>query len=222
MLAGMRPGIGFLSHADLEKTNAINRACVVLLCAHLEGYLEDLAVDIVDCLVRNGSRSTDVPLPLRMLHFESHASRLLAQQGQILQTNDTSEVEAFFRDQASLWGGPWQPPTGVLDATLATAKMSNPTSAEIRRFLAKLGITDAFRPIMGSSHIASPQALRDRIDDLVRKRHAVAHGAANTADSLPTSEDVDRYFGAVLRFAIRVEAEILRLLEPVCAPDPVW
>lgn len=32
-----------LDHSsDVETENALNRACIVLLCAHLEGFLEDL------------------------------------------------------------------------------------------------------------------------------------------------------------------------------------
>jgi len=202
--------------------NVINRTAVVLLCAHLEGYLEELAVDFVDCLSRNAKSASDIPLAIRVVHFTEAAGGIMGKRLEILNSRDTLPVEEFFAHHAQLWGGPLHRPITVLDPTLLTADMSNPSGDRIRKFVGQLGVSNAFRPIRGSPYVPRADGLRETINDMVRKRHAIAHGEAGTPDSLPTSGDVRRYFVAVMRLALRTEHQLTKILEPICAPNAVW
>lgn len=120
-------------------TNAVNRACVVLMCAHLEGYLEDLAEDVVDCLARKASSPAHIPLDLRFLLFQTAVEKIIEQRREILQTGSVVDLEALFREHAALWGGAWTSPVIALDAAVSKSQLSNPMANEIRQFMRVLG-----------------------------------------------------------------------------------
>src|SRR4051812_38182788 len=57
---------------DAQLSNAICKSCLVLLSAHLEGYIEDLATVALDEMVHNSLPVELVPLTLKALHAERH------------------------------------------------------------------------------------------------------------------------------------------------------
>ncbi|MGI5420486.1 MAE_28990/MAE_18760 family HEPN-like nuclease [Actinomadura luteofluorescens] len=178
-------------------SNSINRSCIVLLSAHLEGFLEDIAAEAVDCFVANKACVDDLPLILRALHVEDHLRDL-----ELIRDKNSRapKIELMFSLESPLWR-----PGATLDATMVRAKtvcsqMDNPGSREIRQFLALLDVNIG-------QHLkdAGLADLLGRINGLVAKRNAIAHGEVSAS---ATHVDVNEYVALVQDLAREIDAAV--------------
>ncbi|NTV40024.1 MAG: hypothetical protein HGA51_08755 [Demequinaceae bacterium] len=184
---------------------AVNRASLVLLSAHLEGYLEDIAVEAIDALVEGGAALSRLPLLFRAIHAEEHLRPL----EQIKDRNARApRIRDLFALESSLWV------TGnTLTATMVRAKtvckaMDNPGSNEVRQFLEIFGV-DIRQHLRDTGNAAT----LGRIDGLVGKRNAIAHGEP---DASATFGDVDSYVRAVGDLATEIDAAVAAAVRDVC------
>jgi hypothetical protein len=56
------------STSDALASSAVNRGSVVLLCGHLEGFVEDLLLESVDDLVNAGLAGARIPRGMKFRH----------------------------------------------------------------------------------------------------------------------------------------------------------
>ena len=167
---------------QLNTTNAINRACIILLSAHLEGFLEDLVVEAIDALVDGTAKVEQLPLVFRALHAEEHLRVIEPIKDRKARA---PRIEQMFKGESELWlaGKPLQ--ATMVRAKMVCGEMTNPGSREIRQFLELLGVD-----IELCLAITGKDELLNQINGLVGRRNAIAHGEVNAS---ATSTDVDNY-----------------------------
>lgn len=186
-------------------SNSINRSCIVLLSAHLEGFLEDIAAEAVDCFVANEACVDDLPLILRALHAEDHLRDI-----ELIRDKNSRapKIEYMFTSESSLWR-----PGATLDVTMVRPKtvcsqMDNPGSREIRQFLALLDV-DIVRYLRN----AGLGDLLGRVNGLVAKRNAIAHGEVSAS---ATHVDVNEYLTLVQDLAGEIDTAVGQSVMSIC------
>ncbi len=194
---------GDTSQAPLS--NAVTRASLVLLSAHLEGFLEDVVTEALDALVANAPVVDELPLLLRAIHVEEHLRGIEP----IKDRNARApRIAALFVEEGELWraGGALKP--GMVRHRTVCSEMDNPGSRQVRQFLELLGVDIA-------AHLGDEgsDALLGQIDGLVGRRNAIAHGEAT---SKATFTDVDVYLQTVEELARHVDEAIAQSIRRVC------
>lgn len=193
-------------------SNAVNRGCIVLLCAHLEGFLEDLVIEALDTMAQLHTPVAQLPLALRALHVEEHLKAI-----ELMRDRNARapRIEQMFQREARLWASGSRLTTSMLRPRMVCAEMSNPGSSEVRQFLRILDVDiDQYLRDIGSLDLLG------RINGLVSTRNAIAHGdlAANA-----THGDVDGYIDLVERLASAIEAATAATVQRICdLPELPW
>jgi hypothetical protein len=192
--------------ADRDLVNAVNRAVVVLLTAHVEGFVEDLAAEAIDHLHREGPPIQNVPQLLRALHCDVDVLEIARLSDRKARAGRLGKL---FADRMALWqvGGTLQP--GMLSTELLRSQMSNPGSREVARFAELLGVADLWESVEDPEHVS----IRGVLNEMVGKRNAIAHG--DTA-AKSTSTDVDRYVTAIEYFARELDRLVAQAVARVC------
>lgn len=191
--------------AQISTSNVVNRACIVLLCAHLEGFLEDLVIEALDTMARLHTPVSRLPTVLRALHVEEHLKAI----EQLKDRNARApKIERMFISEASLWAAGSHLTSTMLRPTTVCKEMSNPGSREVRSFLSILDVDiDQFLRDEGSVDLLG------RINGLVASRNAIAHGDLST---IATFGDVDAYSELVERLANSIEAATASTIQRIC------
>lgn len=166
------------------RTIALNRAAVVLLVAHLEGFLEDLVHESVDVLRSSGVRMKRIPLALR-------AAQLSPELRALNETRDPERrephIDQLGRKARRLWKLSRHVRPGHLDPNLVTSGFSSPKTAKINSLFSILGLPRVTDGV--SWRHASNYNVKNNLNELVRRRHAIAHGRSIQA----SKDDVIRY-----------------------------
>lgn len=211
VLADLDPGRAGGSGA-FPQSSAINRACLVLLCAHLEGYLEDVAVSALDVVGGHGIRVDALPLLLRALHAEEHLKSIEGVQDVHARA---PRIMKMFKDESPLWATGQVLTTSMLRPRTVCAEMSNPGSREVRQFLELIGVK-----IDEHLTAAGKTVLLDRVNGLVARRNAIAHGDIGSS---ATSQDVDTYIQLINDLASEIDQAVSKALQSMCAmPTLPW
>jgi len=171
-----------LSRAQITVSNAINRSCVVLLSAHLEGFLESVVVDAVDAWVSHQTKIGRLPLHLRAAHVDGEVKQMASVTDP---EKRLDRLERLFRDHAHWWLDNQPLANNQVDLAIVLGKMSNPNARAIRAFLLLIGVQiDDYLSDSGAS------GLMARATALVDLRNQIAHGGQ---DATTTFVDLDAY-----------------------------
>lgn len=199
-------------HSRPRLSGAISRASIVLLSAHLEGYLEDIAVEALDVLVDNEAPIEKLPLILRAIHAEDHLVEIEPMKDRNARA---VRIERLFLGESSLWINGGTLKSTMLRHATVCKEMSNPGSREVKRFLELVGLDLAvFLKNRGSDRLLG------RIDGLVGKRNAIAHGEASVTT---TFTDVDEYIALVDELAAEIDVGVAQSLQIICgSPTRPW
>lgn len=194
---------GDISNSALS--GAVNRACIVLLSAHLEGFLEDLATETLDALVGNAAVVDRLPLLLRAVHAEEHL-RLLEP---IKDRNARApRIERLFTDEAALWAAGCEVRAEMIRYKAVCGEMSNAGSKEVRQFLEMVGVD-----IRIHLAIEGRLDLLGKVDGLVGRRNAIAHGEVT---ALATHADVDGYVLDLEDLARECDVATANAIKDIC------
>ena len=192
-------------------SNAVNRGSLVLLSAHLEGFLEDVMTEALDALVTNRADVDRLPLLLRSVHAEEHLRDLEPMRDRNARA---PRIERLFAEELNLWTS-----GNTLEATMIRHKtvcseMDNPGSRQIRQFLDILSVD-----IREHLENEGKSALLQQVDGLVARRNSIAHGGASSA----TYVDVDAYMVAVEDIAYQIDSAIAVSIQDLCVlPTRPW
>ena len=176
--------------------NAVNRASIVLLTSHLEGFIEDLMLESLDYLVNSGCQVEALPDLLRSLHAEQHLKVIEAIQDRKARA---PRIAKMIQTEQYLWRDGEVLAAPMLRGELVVAEMSNPGSREIARFLELIGVADL------ESACASQQADLGAINGLVQRRNSVAHGEP---EATCTATDIDTYLRLVEQIGAVIDAAV--------------
>jgi len=186
-------------------SNAVNRAAIVLLTAHVEGYLEDLVSEALDQFVANAAPVERLPLLLRALHAEHHLRQIEPMSDRNVRA---PRIAKMFAAEAPMWTTGTLAQAHMIQARLVCAEMSNPGSREIAAFLELIGvrIEDYLAGIGASASLS-------QIDGLVHRRNQIAHGEANATGAFG---DVDTYLGIVGALAHHIDSAVAGVVQTIC------
>lgn len=193
---------------DLSKPatgNALCRASLVLLSSHLEGYLEDLVSEAIDTLVAHATPAHRLPLLLRAVHTEEHLRVIELVKDR---NSRATKIEAMFASESSLWSSGARLTASMVRAKAVCGQMSNPGSREVRQFLEIVGVDIDSHLVMHDS-----MDLLNRVNGLVNRRNAVAHGEV---DASATAGDVDAYLELVESLGRHVDDAVALAVQGIC------
>ena len=156
---------------EARRGRAVCRGGVVLLCSHIEGYIEDLAEVIVDRIVQRQLRKDK--LSPTFLYQCSHD--LIAQ---IRETSDPEriapKVKDLVRRDQDIWNDEdlfVQP----LPHDRIVAGFATPNTEKIRKFWGRFGYTH-YDGDLRSQLRADYAILTNMVDQVVDQRNKIAHG----------------------------------------------
>jgi hypothetical protein len=181
---------------------AVNRAAVVLLCAHLEGFLEDVVGELVDQLNSSAPRVEDIPLRLRAAHVTGEIDAIAEMTDA---ASRAQRIERLFRDHGDLWLA--ETLISQLRVETITTGMSNPGASEINRLFLSVGLDNILDEVTltdGSDPVR-------RVNEFVGVRNSIAHGE----DTKVTDDQVDRYVDAVECLGRDLDAVVARHVQSI-------
>jgi hypothetical protein len=195
-----------------DESNALTRACILLLSAHLEGYLEDLVTEALDLLVHHATLVDDLPLLLRAIHVEEHLRRI-----EVMQDRNARapRISAMLAAETPLWIAGNKLRAGMLRPKMVCSEMNNPGSREICQFLRFIGIdVEAYLTSVGNLPVLN------QVNGLVGRRNAIAHGDASTTAAY---SDIDQYLIVVGDLSRELDAAVAQQLQSICRlPTLPW
>lgn len=164
---------------QISRDNAICRAAIVLLCSHLQGFLEDLVSDLIsayNCLANSP----------QLLPRELVVHQVVGELGKLSNTDIFKQFESLceFVNHPLISAEPCKL---SMKASFITEKFGNPGTKNIESLFKSVGVRDVWGKLF---EIEKNRLLRDSLDSLVARRNEIAHGnySANA-----TKADLDRY-----------------------------
>jgi hypothetical protein len=209
LLAADPTPTGRLSH-DPATARVVGRACVVLLTSHLERYVRACNEEAIDFVNALGLQGNLLPQEARLLH----SRRMIDELSQTQWPNRADKLTAFVQAEGWLWASG---PSGRLAHDRLLDWMRSPKPDELTRYYRMWGLTDIFRDITRRAHTRS--SLRLGIQELVDKRHRIAHGDV-TAEA--TKSDVIEYVRIVETFCDRSDRALGQQLGRVFCVARPW
>jgi len=199
-----------LSSPAAARRTAVNRAAVVLLCAHLEGFLEDLVGELVDLLNSSAPRLENIPLRLRAAHVTDEIDAIADMADP---ARRAERIERLFRDHGDLWLADTL--ISQLRVEAITVGMSNPGASEINRLFLSIGLENALDEVTltdGSNPVK-------RVNEFVGVRNSIAHGE----DTKVTDDQVERYLNAVECLARDLDSAVAKHVQSITeSPTLPW
>jgi hypothetical protein len=193
------------ARGDPLRVNAVNRGAAVLLSAHLQGFLEDLVVEMIDTLNSSGRMKSEMPPTLMAVHLERHLADLTKPTELI---DRLTRVERLF-DQHGFYWDDCAIEAGMLDAGAVTRLIGNPWPGVMKRVMRIFGGEDPFN----DPSLSDPRDVERRLKELVGKRNDIAHGSGEPP---VTYEQIDRYIDASKTVARVLDDQGARLLQQAC------
>lgn len=194
-------------------TESLNRAAIVLLASHFEGFLEDLFQECVTAWEAGAIASGRVPRPFVIGSIAPEVHTLA-------RSKDSSERNKALEKllaKASTFVDAQRPiGAGQLDAKPIVREMGNPTPEHIELFFAHVGV-DRVLDGVGWRH-ASNETVRRNLRELVDLRNRIAHGEPEVR---VVWASVDRYRRYVVGAAQKLDEKLRNHLS-VQMGRPSW
>lgn len=189
---------------SVAEANAVNRATVVVLVAHFEGFVDDLIDDAVDVLNSNGPATGDLPLELLAVHVAAELNTVAEMQDMSKRASRTRDL---FVDYAALWLDENLAP-GRLTAAGIAANLDNPGAKQVARVLGFLGMRHVFDDVRMPDG-ADPVK---RLNEMVGVRNSIAHGGSPVV----ADDQVLRYVDSVEAIGEGLEQAVGRHVQLIC------
>ncbi|HDR9152795.1 TPA: hypothetical protein QDA88_005203 [Burkholderia vietnamiensis] len=173
--------------SQLQITNAISCATVVLISGYFENFLKNLVKEYIEKLNALGKHLTAIPLDMQLKHYAGGADALAWASKEDKALGSTSVSQDLSRRLASL-----SQPTGYILAWEAFANTkSNPGPETVKMILAGLEVDKAW------TEINALTTLHGRLDtflmSFIKMRNVCAHTGRHHTP--PTGFDIVEYVG---------------------------
>ena len=181
---------------ERKKSNSINRACLVLLCSHVEGYLEDRLAEFLDTLKENIVDCKLIPPIIKV--------KICKQDLAMLENKDTNvlieRIPIFIEKYWEIWcSDDVMKPDNFPIINYDDWKIGNPGSTKLEQALKGIGIDDIWGKI---NFHEENRILKGDLDGLVDRRNNIAHGHL---ESSATSNDVRRYIDTMTQLINEID-----------------
>lgn len=182
LLRGMMPPSTALkeltpSRRNLE--NAIRRASLVMLCVHVQGYVEDILEEFILNLRSQKAVSSKIPAELKVALCKPDLSALHNDDYNILM----ERIPDFIRRYETIWCSSKElPPDEFPEFDKKDWETGNPWANTIDSYMKRIGIRGFWSE--------KNRIIKGDLDNLVVKRNLIAHGHLHAT---ATDEDVTKY-----------------------------
>ena len=159
------------TRANLETTKGLCRGGIVLLCSHIEGYIEDLA-----SLGLNKLADKEIPKETVSNSFKYHLSRdlIVAISGANQPESIAEKVDLLFQRDGHIWDSTTSF-THPLQVEKFVGRFSTPTHENIRRFFGRFGYV-TFNDDLAARLKANFPICSNMVEQVVDQRNKIAHG----------------------------------------------
>lgn len=197
LIQGMLPN-STLRESDDErcKENAINRASIVMLCGHIEGYVEDVLEEFIELIRDSRLDSRKIPIILKVMLCKPGLKSLSNSDHNVL----AKRIPIFIKNYEDIWLS-----DGRLDSQRFPEfirndwQIGNPWPKTILVYLERIGIVDVWDD--------TNRILKGDLETLVDKRNLIAHGHF---EATATQEDVNRYIESAKNLVDLLDTKIER------------
>jgi hypothetical protein len=203
-LLGLRAKRQLLRRRTNAIADAVNRACVVVLVAHLEGYVEDLVGDIVDELDVQGPATEDVPRILLAAHVAPEVEAIADITDRVKRAD---RIDRLFQNHSRMWLES-RIARGKLQAAVITSDLGNPGAKEIARVLGLLGMSNVFERMQ----LPDGADAEKRVNEIVGIRNSIAHGG----DASVGDQQVTEYVRSVEAVGVGLERAAASYVQQIC------
>lgn len=201
---GLAPGARLTREEQLT-SNALNRSSIVLLSAHLEGFLESLAAGVLDALVANAAEVHRLPLSLRAIHVDGPLKQVV----EIADPNKRyPRIQALFASHSAIWDDSKVLEQSMINVGAIVDRMSNPQEKAIVAFLSYVGVD-----IRDHLNQVGKLPLLQRATSLVDLRNQIAHGGQVSST---TYSDLDDYLRDVSELCVEMGAAAAASVQAIC------
>lgn len=177
---------------NLEK--AIHRASLVMLCGHVQGYIEDALEEFLDRLRSNRVSSGKIPPELKVALCKPDLITLKNDDYNIL----VQRIPQFIRRYEGIWCSMREiPPEEFPEIETRDWRMGNPWPNTLEMYLKRIGIEELWDD--------SSRTLKSDLNTVVEKRNLIAHGHF---DATATNEDIRRYIESMQELIQRIDIMI--------------
>lgn len=173
-----------------DKIAVLNRVMVVMLCSHIQGYLEDVVIEFVDGLCKSRVQAEKVPGKLKVTHMMEYLKDLQYEE---------NWIKKLFADYNKLWIDNQILEEGDIDGERIVSGFGNPGSKEVERLLGRIGVK------IWNQIPPELKGVKDDLDAIVRRRNDIAHGAL---ESSVTFEDASRYHNSAVKLTNWIDSLI--------------
>lgn len=176
---------------DRAKVNALGRAGVVLLCSHVEGYIEDLGKLAIDRIQARHVKKDRLPPRFRYHISRDHIEQMYTSKD----PDKIAEAVLRFMDEAgSIWDATER--FSQIDTERFFRTFSSPKHDNIRAFFGRFGF-EGFDGKMKRRLTTRSTSCINMVNNVVHQRNAIAHGdrrvILSSADLRQMSIDVKLY-----------------------------
>jgi hypothetical protein len=176
-----------------EWLRAIKRSAVVLIAANLENFIEDLVCEALTILADNSVKARNYPEAYRLWRFRESAH---------MRNLGVKDAKELIELSLKLYSDVRELRPDELMLEELRGAFANPTASNVDWIMQLLG-KDAYLSQLSVVVNGTSTPVRPALDELARRRNAVAHGDA-TQD--PTIADVER----LSKFALMLSGKIKR------------
>lgn len=175
------------------EVNSLCRGAVVLLCARLEAFIEELGEILLEALVRKAVDRSRMPPQLFFYIFRNAIEELQ-------ETRDPSGVATKLLDFIAREGPMWArsgPFPAVIDAARFNSNFATPNMDKIRSYFGRFGFVD-YRRDLSRILGADITTTLNMVDHLVATRNQIAHGDISVQK---TPSDIQSMVEIIRKFA---------------------
>ncbi|WP_144440910.1 MAE_28990/MAE_18760 family HEPN-like nuclease [Streptomyces roseifaciens] len=179
---------------DRELTNAVTRACVVMLVAHFEGFVKAALTELIDEICEAKPPTRRIPDGLLELHTRERIQEIFGSEG----PDRIHKTRRLFSTYAPLWEEDRSINPQVLSAKILTRQFTNARPEILDNVFRLLDVHDLIsqieahvnRAIVNRGDEATSVKVAVKLTEIVSRRNKIAHGDRSEK---PTQFEVESY-----------------------------
>lgn len=164
--------------ANLDLANAACRGGIVLLCSHIEGYIEELGECSLNKIAEKQLPKSNFGNRIRYYLSRDYIDRIKTTQDK---ERLSKAIDDLFSRDGHLWDGSPRF-RNDLTAEIFIGDFSSPTHKKIIKFFNRFGFSD-FSKHLGGLLDSDYRACSNMIDTINDQRNKIAHGNVNIVGS---------------------------------------
>lgn len=179
-----------------DRMSVLTRASIVMLCSHIEGYLEDIVIEFIDKMCKESVSMGKVPGKLKVAHMKKDIENIQYTE---------EKIKKLFTNYSKLWIDGETLEKGDLDGERIVKGFSTPGTQEVNELMERLGISKVME-------YPKLNLVKSDMDAIVKRRNDIAHGMLEAEVSF---DDLIRYNKTALKFAKSIDKIVTKHLKQI-------